>query len=80
MIQYYLRNVGYGCDLYRFVAGNVNGLKVVLKEDVKNALKALIGSAFGGHSGMDKTRDAITIRYWWPELTEDITKYVRIHV
>jgi hypothetical protein len=75
----YFINLVLGCDLYRFVPGNIDGTKVVLKEDVNNILKEFHGSAFGGHSGINKTREAINLRYWWPGITEDIKKYVSIN-
>lgn len=66
-----------GNELYRLVQGNLDTVKVIKKEDVKAVLDEFHGSAFGGHSGINKTTEAIKARYWWFGMTDDVKEYVR---
>ena len=38
---------------------------------------SLESQSTGGHSGMNKTRQKVTRRYYWKGMTEDIKEYVR---
>ena len=62
--------------MQRFQPGNIDGVEVVQKGNVKNILAEFHGSAFGGHSGVNKTTEAIKSRYWWFGLTDDVKAYV----
>jgi hypothetical protein len=37
-------------------------------------------SAMGGHSGVNKTQNAISKRYYWPSITADIKSWVNIMI
>lgn len=37
-------------------------------------------SAMGGHSGVNKTQNAISKRYYWPNITADIKSWVNIMI
>lgn len=47
-----------------------------LKGKEKDNLDKFHGSAFGGHSGVNRTTEAMQKRYWWKGLTEDVKAYV----
>ena len=44
----------------------------------KEVFKQFHDSAMGGHSGINKTHDAISRRYYWPSMTADIKTWVYI--
>jgi len=65
-----------GDILHRHKAGVPNGVEVVLEGREKEILTEFHGSAFGGHSGINKTTQSIQISYWWSGLTDDVKNYV----
>lgn len=57
----------------------MSGVKVLRGSDQKvNILAEFHSGTIGGHSGVNKTIDAIKIRYWWPAFTDDIKEYVSL--
>jgi hypothetical protein len=63
-------------DLYKVVPGVLSGVKVVSVGETEAVLTEFHSSGIGGHSGFNKTNDAIKIRYWWPKMTSDVRDYV----
>ena len=52
----------------------------VIREGQENPILHEFHTAgIGGHCGINKTIDAIKIRYWWPGLTDDVKRYVSNH-
>ncbi|WAR12711.1 hypothetical protein MAR_026891, partial [Mya arenaria] len=58
----------------------MNGVTVVKDGSSDAIMREFHSSAIGGHSGFNKTNSAIKVRYWWPRMTEDIRKYVKLCV
>jgi len=62
--------------LCKCIPGNIEGVKVIKRDEKKAILDEFHGSAFGGHSGINKTIQVIKSQYWWYGLTDDVKDYV----
>ncbi|RXN37825.1 gag-pol fusion [Labeo rohita] len=49
---------------------------VTSPEEANDVFVSLHASDQGGHCGMEKTRDAISSRFYWPGMEEDIRKWI----
>lgn len=57
-----------------------HGVKVVKGEDEALAIfRQFHDSALGGHTGFNKTLDAISSRYYWPLMSVSIREWVSTH-
>ncbi len=65
-----------GKELFKYVPGVLNGVKVVRIGETADLLKEFHASGIGGHSGFNKTNETMKIRFWWPKMTHDIREYV----
>ncbi|KAH3739480.1 hypothetical protein DPMN_046132 [Dreissena polymorpha] len=64
-----------GKELFKYVPGVLNGVKVVRMGETADLLKEFHASGIGGHSGFNKTNETMKIRFWWPKMTHDIREY-----
>ncbi|MEQ2316601.1 hypothetical protein AMECASPLE_034082 [Ameca splendens] len=49
---------------------------VTCKEEAGQIFKEFHASAFGAHCGNVKTRDTFTSRFYWPDMSKNIDKWV----
>ena len=50
---------------------------VVPKALVQDIMEANHNPVYIGHSGMNRTFDLISLRYWWPSMRQSIERYVK---
>lgn len=70
-----------GGSLY-FLKGPGKAIKTKVvrgTEEANDIFRDCHDSSRGGHAGQRKTRDAITSRFFWPGMTDDINKWVSKH-
>jgi len=52
--------------------------KIYVSEDFRNSLIASAHSSVGtGHPGINKTLATLQLKYWWPNMQQDITTFIQ---
>ena len=67
---------GNAPKLLRTSRSGQNQQVVMSVEDALEIFKEFHNSAIGGHTGINKTNNAISTRFYWPLMKEDITEWV----
>jgi len=49
-------------------------------EEANTIFMEFHASSMGAHTGQNKTRDAVSKRFYWPGMSQDIDKWVITHL